>query len=111
MDTDAYLGEMGRKEQDRFSPVPTFSYKIRVCEARSNNIRRSGTAAFFWFSFPMFYTREIDAQKDDIFYKGEKSIGKRIGTRIYVLQTSGPVLLPLRKNTSRRKAFMNITQT
>jgi len=46
MDIDAYLGEMGRKEQDRFSPVPTFSFKIRVCEARSNNIRRSDTAHF-----------------------------------------------------------------
>ena len=66
---------------------------------------------FFRFSFPTFYTREIDAQKDDIIYRGDKSIGKRVRTRIYVLQTSGPVLLALRKNNSRRKAFTNITQT
>ena len=64
---------------------------------------------FLRFSFPTFYTREIDAQEDDIIYKGDQLIGKRIRTRTYVLQTSGPVLLSLRKNNSGRKAFMNKT--
>lgn len=60
-------------------------------------------------SFPHFTHGQLVCKKDEVIDEGQKSIRKRTRTRKYVLQTSGPVLLPLRKNNGGMEIFMSIT--
>ena len=72
------------------------------------NVIQEDTIQPTFLGFPFtFYTWANDVQKGEVIDEGDKSIGKRTRTK-YILQASGPVLLPLRKNNGGRETFMNI---
>ena len=99
----------GERNRTNFPLFPHFHVKSE--SVKQEVIQEVIQPTFLRFSSPTFYTEKIYARKDEVIYKGEKSVRKRTRTVIYVLQISGPVFLPLRKNNSRRKTFMNTTKS